>query len=431
MGAYGAYAGTSRQLRTEIDNFLLTRADSFATDVPMGADHDLTGSLEVRDEGGPRGAVDLDALSQILAADGSLETSIPGQPPLPIDEADRRIAEEGGPPRIREVSIGGVAYRMVTAPMPGGGAVQIARSWAESQAVLTGLRSRLLLIVVIGTLLAGLMAWVLARRTARPIEELTQAAESVANTQDLKVPIAVRGSDEVGRLATSFNTMLTALDTSREQQQRLVTDASHELRTPLTAVRTNIDVLEKGESLTEAERRDLLGEVRLELGELADLISELVELATDARAGEAVESIDLHEIAANVAARFERRSGRQVSVLATGMNKVNGRRSMVDRALSNLVDNALKFSSAPSDVEVILAGASVQVMDRGQGLDAADQERVFDRFYRSESARTLHGSGLGLAIVKRVADVHNGSASLRDRDGGGVIARIDFGSPTQ
>ncbi len=426
IGAYAAYASTSGQLRAEMDDFLLGRAEGFTFDVPAGSDHGLTGGLVIGEDRDVPGAVDLDAVSQIITADGSIETSIPGQPRLPVDAADADIAEQGGLPRLRDITIDGVPYRMVTAPASSGRAVQIARSAAENDAVLAGLRSRLVLIALVGTLLAALAAYAVARRTTKPIEALTRAAEDVATTQDLKHPIAVATTDEVGRLATSFNTMLAALDTSREQQQRLVTDASHELRTPLTAVRTNIDVLERAEDLTHAQRQHLLGEVRVELSELTELISELVELATDARTAEAVESVDLNEIASTVAARFQRRSGRTVNVQASGDSTVQGRPSMIDRAVANLVDNALKFSPASTSVEVVVEGASIEVLDRGPGLDAADHDRVFDRFYRAESARTEPGSGLGLAIVQRVAEVHNGSAAVSDRDGGGLIARIDF-----
>jgi len=344
-----------------------------------------------------------------------------------VDAADETLAQDGGSPRLRDVVVDGVPYRMVTAEMSGGRAVQIARSSAEGAAVLSGLRSRLILVVLVGTLLAALVAWAVARRATKPIEALSRAAEEVANTQDLKLPITVNRTDEVGRLATSFNTMLSALDTSREQQ--LVVDASHELRTPLTAVRTNIDVLERSAELTDVERQQLIGEVRIELSELTELISELVELATDARSGEPVEELDLADIASNVAARFQRRSGRTVTARATGSSTIHGRRSMVDRAVANLVDNALKFSPAPDAVEVVVDGAVVEVLDRGPGVDAADQGRVFDRFYRAESARTLPGSGLGLGLglVKRAAEVHNGSASLASREGGGVAARIEFG----
>jgi two-component system sensor histidine kinase MprB len=234
----------------------------------------------------------------------------------------------------------------------------------------------------------------------------------------------VRGNDEVGRLAASFNTMLVALDTSREQQRRLVVDASHELRTPLTAVRTNIEFLGRAKTLQPAERNKLVAETSLELDELTTLVAELVELATDVRTEEPVEAVDLAEIAEDVANRFQRRTGRRVEVTADAATTIQGRKSMLDRAISNLVDNALKFSNAPDPVEVEVVGASVEVRDRGAGVAPEDRAKVFDRFYRASEARTLPGSGLGLAIVKQIAELHGGTVTLGARPEGGTVAHL-------
>ena len=185
---------------------------------------------------------------------------------------------------------------MITASLRNGGAVQIARKVSETDDVLDVLRTRLVIIALAGIAFAALAAWLVMRRATRPIEQLTDTAERIAETQDLTTPIPVKGDDEVGRLAASFNTMLIALDTSREQQQRLVVDASHELRTPLTAVRTNIDFLGHATTLDAEERAQLIAETRLELDELTNLVSEMVELATDVRSEEAVEPVALVDV---------------------------------------------------------------------------------------------------------------------------------------
>jgi len=228
----------------------------------------------------------------------------------------------------------------------------------------------------------------------------------------------------VGRLAASFNTMLIALDTSREQQQRLIVDASHELRTPLTAVRTNIDFLGHATTLDADERAQLIAETRLELDELTNLVSEMVELATDVRSREPVEPVPLGEVADDVAARFRRRTGHEIVVDAGAAGVIEGRRAMLDRAVSNLVDNALKFSPDGAAVTLTVHGGTVEVADRGPGIAAEDRDRVFDRFYRATSARTLPGSGLGLSIVSQIAALHHGTAVLEPRDGGGTVARL-------
>ena len=235
----------------------------------------------------------------------------------------------------------------------------------------------------------------------------------------------MRGDDEVGRLAASFNTMLIALDTSREQQQRLVVDASHELRTPLTAVRTNIDFLGHATTLDAEQRAQLIAETRLELDELTNLVSEMVELATDVRSEEPVEPVPLAEVADDVAARFRRRTGNEIVVDADGAGVVEGRRAMLDRAVSNLVDNALKFSPDGAPVDG----------DRARHDAGGRRPRPRHRTPRTArgcstastgppAPRTLPGSGLGLSIVAQIAALHGGTVALDERDGGGTVARL-------
>ena len=215
-----------------------------------------------------------------------------------------------------------------------------------------------MLIALAGIAFAALAAWLVMRRAIRPIEQLTDTAERIAETQDLATPIPVEGDDEVGRLAASFNTMLIALDTSREQQQRLVVDASHELRTPLTAVRTNIDFLGRATTLDAEQRAELIAETRLELDELTNLVSEMVELATDARTEEPVEQVELGDLVDDVATRFRRRTGIDINLDVTDAGVVDGRRAMLDRAVSNLLDNALKFSPPGAAVDVTVRGTT-------------------------------------------------------------------------
>jgi two-component system sensor histidine kinase MprB len=424
-GAFASHYYTNRQLRRETDQFLVQRAQRFQA--PGGAPRggfNLPQSIVQR---GPRPLFNFDAPTQVIDQSGRIVTELPGQPRLPVDAADRALAQKPGPSRLSDIHVDGQHYRVITASLPGGGAVQIARSMRETDDVLAVLQSRLILISLLGTLLAGLVAFMLARRTMKPIRHLTDAAERVAATQDLNTPIPVRGDDEVGRLASSFNSMLAALGTSREQQKRLVADASHELRSPLTAIRTNIEFLQRAQSLDQDQRQALLAETRLELDELTTLFSELVELATDARSDEPVATVDLADVAVDVTARYRRRTGRTITLSMTDPETVEGRRTMLERALSNLIDNACKFSDASTAVEVNVRGAALEVADRGPGVPAEERARVFDRFYRTIAARSHPGSGLGLSIVRQIADVHGGVVSLHPRPGGGTIARLDLG----
>jgi two-component system sensor histidine kinase MprB len=428
-GGFAAHYSTRNALRAEADKFLLARAQR-ATDRPGPPDR---GGFGDRGPGpGPDRPpiAEPDAVTQQLDASGQPTGATPTTDTtvLPVAQVDAAIARgerSGNGPLLRDVHVAGVHYRMLTAPLPGGGAIQIARSLAESDDVLGVLTRRLLVIVLAGTALAALVGWALARRTARPIETLTGAAEHIAATQELATPIPVKGDDEVGRLATAFNRMLDALGTSRRQQARLVADASHELRTPLTAVRTNIEFLERAD-LPKPERQALLAETRQELAELTTLVTELVELATNARADEPESDVDLASVAEDVAARFRRRRGRVVNVELDDPAVVRGRRSALERAVSNLVDNALKFSDAPAPVDIAVHGTRIEVADRGPGIDPADRARVFDRFYRADSARTRPGSGLGLSIVAQIAEAHRARASMEERAGGGTVARLDL-----
>src|SRR3954470_1872396 len=335
---YAAHVSASRKLRSESDAFLLQRADRFRHTPPNGFQH---GGQSPGDDRGLRGPAlsDPDALTQILTTEGAVASYITGQPQLPVDTADRTIAEHGGTPRMRNITVGDDHYRVLTVALPGGGAAQIARDIGADNELLSSLDTRLLLIALAGTIIAASLAWFIARRMVRPIEALTTSTTYVAATKDFDHPIAVTRSDEIGRLASSFNRMLDALRTSREQQRRLVMDASHELRTPLTALRTNVDLLRRARTMDTTQQDEILGETDIELRELTDLVSELVELATDSRSEEAVQPVDLGELVDRVTGRQQRRSQRDIEVTKVDPALVDGRVSLLERAVSNLLDN--------------------------------------------------------------------------------------------
>jgi len=420
---YAAHVSASHELRSQTDHFLLQRAQDGR--IRHGLD-DLNNAPAVSprpDAPGP--FAEPDAYVQLIDTSGTVK--LPAAVSLPVDAHDRAIARQQRASRFRTVTIGGTPYRILTVGVPGG-AAQIARSVKETNDVLSTLDIRLVLIALIGTAIAAMLAWIIARRIVRPVEQLTNATERVAQTQDLDSRIEVRRRDELGRLAGSFNTMLVALRTSRAQQRRLVTDASHELRTPLTALRTNVDVLQRAATMDDAQRAQVLEEVDLELSELTELVTELVDLATDARADEPPGPTDLGELAERVATRMRRISGRDITLAVAPDATVTVQAAAVERALSNLIDNACKFSAAGTPVDVTVAGPRVEVADRGPGIAASDRDRVFDRFYRLPEARTMPGSGLGLSIVKQIADRNRASVEILPRDGGGTVVRLTFPS---
>jgi len=423
---YAAHVSTRQELRAETDRFLMQRAHD--PGITSGFDHrPRPGSTGVSGNKEPDEGPQLaepDAIVQLLDAQGRVVRSIANQPAIPVDSRDKNIAAHGGDPRFRTVTISGTQYRVLTVSSPQGGAAQIARSIADTNNVLSALDLRLLLIALAGTAVAATSAWLIARRIVRPVEQLTVAAEQIAATQQLEHHIEVTRRDELGRLAASFNTMLAALGSSRAQQQRLVVDASHELRTPLTALRTNIELLQRAGTLDEGQRVELVDAAQVELAELGELVAELVDLATDARAEEPVQRVDVGDLIERVVERERRRSGRPIMLSRDTDAAVNVRVSAIDRAVHNLLDNACKFSPADTPIEVDVRGGVVEVRDRGVGVASDERSRVFDRFYRAAAARSQPGSGLGLAIVRQIAELHGGTVELLAREGGGTIARL-------
>jgi two-component system, OmpR family, sensor histidine kinase MprB len=223
--------------------------------------------------------------------------------------------------------------------------------------------------------------------------------------------------------------MVSALAGSREQQKRLITDASHEMRTPLTSLRTNIELMEHFERLGPSDRHDILAAVQVDAGELTHLLTELVELATDQTSNnEEPEPLRLADLATDVIARASRRSGRQIALHATDPDLVvSGRPAMLERAISNLVENAVKYSPTGTPIDVNIDGGQLAVRDHGPGIPVEDQPFVFDRFYRATITRTEPGSGLGLAIVKQIVERHRGRVWAQNHPDGGAV--VGFAIP--
>ena len=300
-------------------------------------------------------------------------------------------------------------------------ALQIALPLTAADSELHKLRLAFLFLILVGLATAIVGSWLAVRRTMRPVASLTEAAEQIAVTRNLATRIESYGDDELGRLAGSFNTMLDALDKSLGQQRQLILDASHELRTPLASLRTNVEVLHDVDRLSPEQRRSLLDGVVTQLDELTDLVADVVELARGDAPESAQENVALDDVLAHAVDRARRHWPNVIFILALEPVTVRGVPSRIDRAIANLLDNAGKFSPAGSVVDVGVTSAGVlTVADRGPGVPADSVEHVFDRFYRSDEARSLPGSGLGLAIVKQVVDGHRGTVTLRNRPDGGT-----------
>jgi two-component system sensor histidine kinase MprB len=366
-----------------------------------------------------------DTVTQVVDTTGTVVLAL-GEVDLPVTNKTFQIANNPASRFFRStVTINGDKYRMLTVPLTGGGALQLAKDINDLQRAQNAVRGWQFALGPIGIMFAGLAGWWVARRTTRPIQQLADAAEDIARTQNLSTKLDIHGDHEIEQLASSFNAMLAALQYSSEQQKQLVQDASHELRTPLTSLRANAELLQRN-NLDDATKQAVLRDIAAEIDELTDLSSELTALASDQRLVEVPQEINLRDACDDIATRASRRTGRTVSVSSTNPVSVKVRPAQFDRAVGNLVDNALKFCPTPENIEINIVGSRVEVIDHGQGISDTDKPLVFDRFYRATATRALPGSGLGLAIVQQFANDHEAIVTITDTPGGGATVALTF-----
>jgi two-component system, OmpR family, sensor histidine kinase MprB len=369
------------------------------------------------------------ALGQIIGADGTAISGPGAAIKIPVSSSAREVAADAQEPELEDVDVGGgTTLRVLTQPLVRGAALQVASSLEPTNDTLSSLVVILFLVSAGGVAAAAALGPVVARTAMAPAGEVSDAAEEVARTHDLTRRIDVRGSDELGRLAASFNEMMAALERSESAQRRLVADASHELRTPLATLRTNIETLGRREEIDPVEREQLVGDVTEELEEMTELVADVVELARlPGEDGGAVrEDVALDEIARDAVERSRRRARELRFDERISPSLVLGDRQRLGRAISNMLDNACKWSRPGDTVEIEVSDGRVAIRDHGPGFSEEDLPLVFDRFWRSDEARGKPGSGLGLAIVQRVAEEHGGTARAANANGGGAVVSIEL-----
>ena len=415
-----SYVTADRQVTTEVDQFLKGRA----REITDGQRQQPPARGDGRGNDQTLVSVSPDAEVQVLGSDGAVVANTGVL--LPVGDTDVALASRDGRASLRDVSVDGVDYRMITEHRNGGGAVQVARSLEESAALLSALQTRILAVTAVVALMAAVAGWIVAQRTTRPLRALTDAVDEVAETQDFEVPVPTSGRDEVGRLARGFNRMLAALHLSQEQQRRLVQDAAHELRTPLTSITANVEWLMRAPDVDADSRRETLAGVRREVGELNDVMSEIIELATDSHVRPEMTPMDLTAVVGIVVERFARRSEREVKLHAEPV-RVTGDADSLGRAVANLLDNAHKYSPAGAPIGVEVGPGGVFVDDAGSGIPEDERALVLDRFYRRPEHRSEPGSGLGLSIVAGIVEQHGGVVHVGESSLGG--ARVGFSLP--
>jgi two-component system, OmpR family, sensor histidine kinase MprB len=415
-----AYVVTSDVLYGQVDDELRERAaEAVLRDTPLG--------FVIRLPPGPLGVSGTSA--QIVTANAGAPGSALAT--VPIAATDRAVAAGIRQPGFRMADVDGVRVRAYVQRLAPGFAVLVAKPLGEVEDTLSRLRAILIAIAALGIGGAVLLGLLVARSALRPVRRLTDAAEDVARTADLTRRIEVTGDDELQRLAATFNEMLASLERSVAAQRNLVADASHELRTPLTSIRTNVELLARPrpDGMGPDERARAADDVVAQLEELTMLVGDLVELGRDGERQEEVEDVRLDVLVADSVERVQRRAPAREFRLTLEPTLVRGSPARLDRAVVNLLENAVIWGPDGEPIEVSVADGTVAVRDHGPGIEREDAERVFDRFYRSSRSRGRPGSGLGLAIVRQVAEMHGGKASVERANGGG--ARFSISLPVE
>ena len=449
LGALISYLAISRAIMSRVDNELEQRA-TVLTAMPLDMFYpaEIGNAQSVLAASGYQESIVYDDASSYqpptLALQQPGAEGTPGQilatykisAPFGQPEIDVAVQQSGS--SLRTVNYQGTDYRVYAVPNDYGNEAQLnpepsalvfSTSMAPTESTLNTIAVITTIVGLLGIALAAAAGFAIGRAALRPVRELSDATEYIAESGDLRL-LPVAGSDELAQLTKNFNTMLEALARSREHQKRLVADAGHELRTPLTSMRTNLDLLAHVMAAPDdsrfppEERAALMSDLRAQMEELTVLISDLVELSRDEQASHSIEHLDLRHIIEHATERVQRRAPSVTFKLRLSPWYLDGDASALERMVTNLLDNAAKFSPESGTVTVTLKEGLLQVADEGPGIAEEDLTHVFERFYRSPEARATPGSGLGLAIVRQVAENHGGRVAAARAPGGGALLGV-------
>jgi two-component system sensor histidine kinase MprB len=429
--AVAVYAVVSAALYTDIDNQLQSRAQLLIA----------SGSLAADPAKAIEGTAYSDVNAMLVNPGRSIYTANQQGQSLPVGQPEKAVIR--GELFMSRRTVGD--QRVLAIHLPNGSSLLISKSLQPTNAVMNKLKWVLLAVGGIGVVIAAVAGGMVARTGLRPVGRLTEAAERVARTDDLR-PIPVVGSDELARLTEAFNSMLRSLAESRDRQARLVADAGHELKTPLTSLRTNVELLMASGApgappIPESELSELRSDVIGQIEELSTLVGDLVDLTRDDNShGAMLEDVELTEVVERSLERVRRRRNDIHFIVDVIGWQVHGDAAGLSRAVLNLLDNAAKWSPPGGTVGLTLrrvdaAHAELAVSDQGTGIPPEERGLVFERFYRSTSARAMPGSGLGLAIVKQVVVKHGGMIRIGETMPGGQPPGTTFyvllpGQPT-
>ncbi len=349
-------------------------------------------------------------------------------PRIPPSAGDREIAARGSGRALSDRTIKGTHLRVITVGAGSLGAIVIALPLTQVDHELNEILILLAIVGLAGMVIAAILGALVARTALVPVARFTTRAEVLSDTLDLSQRLEVTGHDEIARLAASFNRTLDVLERSVQAQRHLVADASHELRTPIATLRGNIQILLEADRLPAEDQVSLQEDIVEELDELTSLVSDVVELARETKTEPVTDAVHL-DLIVQYAVERTRRRGQLGFELSLESTVFRGEADRINRAVSNLLDNARKWSPVDAIVEVDLHEGVLSVRDHGPGFEESDLPFVFDRFYRADQARKLPGSGLGLAIVRQAAEAHGGYTRAENAPGGGALLIVSFGAP--
>jgi len=427
VAALGMFFAVRSELLQQTDTALQQRASDVAG---LGARF-REGPIRPPPRGGAETAgFGSNVVVQLVGTQGQI-VAFPDQAqalPVPVDAA--AVAQGARGAYFDDLYTGGSHLRVLVTPGGRGLALELARPVDETDALLQRLGVVLAGVVLGGVLLATLLGLAVTRAALRPVHRLTTAVEDVARTGDLTRRVPSGGSDELARLATSFNTMLGALDASLRSQRQLVADASHELRTPLTSLRTNFELLARGQPADPDDRRAMEADIVSQLERLGRLVADLIDLARDEQTPAARVPVALDDVVHRAVGTMASYWPGLDFAVDTAPAMVIGDEGRLERAVMNLLENAAKWSPPGGRIDVSARDGEVVVRDHGPGVAGADAPFVFDRFWRAPAARSMPGSGLGLAIVRDVAESHGGTVTLDPPDGTGATFRLRFSPVT-
>jgi two-component system, OmpR family, sensor histidine kinase MprB len=434
VAAASIFVAVRAQLHEELDEALRARAQELAGPEHvglcraggLGGDRGFPAPRSDRDDARLGGA---EGYAQIVCADGRVMRPPGAAVALPVSAATRRVARAGGgAPVLASTHVGATHVRVLTTALSdGGGAVEVARPLTEVDHALRNILIVLAVVAAAGIAIAAALGALVARAALAPVVRFMDRTEEIASRPGSVERIEATGDDELARLARSFNATLDALERSVEAQRHLVADASHELRTPLASLRANVQMLEDSQRLPPEERALLRDDILDELDELTALVGDVVELARGSKPARTLDHVRVDRIAAAVVERARARRTVDVDVRTElEPTVVRGEPERVSRAISNLLDNAIRWSPPGGIVDVTLRDGTLAVRDRGPGFGDGDLPHVFERFYRAADARGTPGSGLGLAIVRQTAESHGGRVEAANAPGGGALIRVRF-----